>query len=144
MNHLPLVSLALTTWALSAGALHAQLPHIRLDRIFPLGGEVGTQVLVEIAGNDLEDVKALHFDDPGLQAVLVKPNQFRVTIAPQTRRGSHDVRAVGKYGISGARLFAVSQGLTEVSEREPNDTPEQAQPVPLNCAINGTSDGNGD
>jgi hypothetical protein len=144
MIRLPLVSLALTAWALSSGPIYAQLPHIRLDRIFPLGGKAGTQVLVEIAGNDLEEANALHFDDPGLKAVLVKPNQFLVTIAPDARRGSHDVRAIGKYGISGARLFAVSQGLTEVSEAEPNDTPEQAQLVPMNCAINGRSDGDGD
>ncbi|HEV3448138.1 MAG TPA: PPC domain-containing protein [Gemmataceae bacterium] len=144
MNRLHLTPLALALWALSAGALHAQLPHIRLDRIFPLGGEAGTQVQVEIAGHDTEDVKSLHFDDPGLKAVWIKPNQFLVTIAPETRRGSHDVRAVGKYGISGARLFCVSRGLTEVKEQEPNDTPEQAQLVPVNCAINGNSDNNGD
>jgi hypothetical protein len=144
MNRHLLLFLSLAAWGLSAGALHAQLPHIRLDRIFPLGGEVGTQVLLEIAGHDMDGVEALRFDDPELKAALVKPNQFLVTIAPQAHRGSHDVRAVGKYGISGARLFAVSRGLTEVSEKEPNDTPEQAQPVPLNCAINGTSDNNGD
>src|SRR5438874_767515 len=118
MNRLPLLPLALVAWALSTGALHAQLPHIRLDRIFPLGGEVGTSVLVELTGHDMEEVKSLHFDDPGLKAALVKPNRFLVTIAPETRRGSHDVRAVGKYGISGARLFTVSQGLTEVHEQE--------------------------
>ena len=44
----------------------------------------------------------------------------------------------------GARLFAVQRGLTEVREKEPNDTPEQAQKVPLDCAINGSSDGDGD
>jgi hypothetical protein len=144
MNRLPPVAMALAAWALSAAALYADLPHIRLDRIFPLGGEAGTQVLLEIAGNDMEEVRALHFDDPGLKAVPVKPNQFLVTIAPGTRRGGHDVRAIGKYGISGARLFVVSQGLTEVSEREPNDIPDQAQTVPMNCAINGASDANGD
>jgi hypothetical protein len=144
MNRLLQTLLALALWTLSAGTLRAQLPHIRLDRIFPLGGEAGTQVQVEIAGHDMEDVKALRFDDPGLKAVWIKPNQFLVTIAPQTRLGSHDVRAVGKYGISGARLFCVSRGLTEVMEQEPNDTPEQAQVVPVNCAINGNSDDNGD
>jgi hypothetical protein len=144
MIRLHLLSLALATWAFTAASAHAQLPHIRLDRIFPLGGEVGTQVLVEIAGHDLEEVNALYFDDSGLKAVLVKPNHFLVKIAPHTRRGSHDVRAVGSYGISGARLFCVSRGLTEVMEQEPNDTPEQAQLVPLNCAINGNSDADGD
>jgi hypothetical protein len=126
------------------GSAHAQLPLARLDRIFPLGGAAGGQVELEIAGKDLEDVKALHFDHPGFKAELVKPNQFRVTIAPDVPVGTHDVRAVGKYGISGSRLFAVSQGLTEVREVEPNDTPDKAQSVPMNCAVNGTSDNNGD
>jgi hypothetical protein len=126
------------------GETSAQLPHIRLDRIFPLGGAAGSEVLLEMAGKDLDDVKGLHFDHPGLRAELVKPNQFRVRIAPDVPAGTYDVRAVGKYGISAGRLFAVSRGLTEVAEAEPNDTPDKAQRVPLNCAINGNSDGNGD
>jgi hypothetical protein len=122
----------------------AQLPHIRLDRIFPLGGAAGSQVTLEIAGKDLDDVKALHFDHPGCKAEPVKPNQFRVTIAADVPAGTYEIRAVGKYGISGGRLFAVSRGLTEVAETEPNDTPDKAQRVPLNSVVNGTSDGNGD
>src|SRR5205823_2594488 len=74
----------------------------------------------------------------------IKPNQFKVSIAADTPVGTHDVRAVGAYGISGARLFAVSRGLTEIREVEPNDTPDKAQAVPMNAAINGSSDGNGD
>jgi hypothetical protein len=144
MIRLRLLSLSFAVWALSVGSAHAQLPHIRLDRVFPLGGEAGTQVLVEIAGHDLEEVNALHFDAPELKATFVKPNHFLVTIAPGARLGSHDVRAIGKYGISGARLISVCQGLTEVRETEPNDIPTQAQALPMNCAINGTSDGDGD
>lgn len=126
------------------GAAQAQLPLIRLDRVFPLGGAAGSEVIVEVAGKDLEDAKSLHFDHPGLKAELIKPNQFKVTIAADVPVGTHDVRAVGTYGISGARLFAVSKGLTEIREIEPNDTPEKAQAVPINAAINGSSDGNGD
>lgn len=126
------------------GEIRAQLPLIRLDRVFPLGGAAGSEVVVDIAGKDLDDVKALHFDHPGLKAELLKPNQFKVTIAADTPVGSHDVRAVGAFGISGARLFAVSKNLTEVREVEPNDSPDKAQAVPMNAAVNGTSDGNGD
>jgi hypothetical protein len=129
---------------LLAGVARAQLPHIRLDRISRLGGAAGSEVTLEIAGKDLDDVKALHFDHPGLKADPLKPNQFRVTIAADVPTGTYEVRAVGKYGISGGRLFAVSHGLAEVAEVEPNDTPEKAQRVPMNCAVNGTSDGNGD
>jgi hypothetical protein len=129
--------------SVSWGAARADLPYIRLDRIFPLGGEAGSQVLVDLNGRDLDDVKVLHFDDPGLKAELVKPNQFRVTIAAGTPPGTHEVRASGKYGISAARLFAVSHGLTEVRETEPNDTLAQAQGVSMNGAVEGTSDSNG-
>jgi hypothetical protein len=130
-------------WPLG-GTCRAQLPHIRLDRIFPLGGQAGSSVVLEIAGKDLDEVKSLHFDHPGFKAEMVKPNQFRVAIDVKVPVGTYDVRAVGKYGISGSRLFAVSRGLTEVQEKEPNDTAEKAQIVPMNSAINGTSDGNGD
>jgi hypothetical protein len=127
-----------------ATSARAQLPQIRLDRIFPLGGAAGSTVTLEIAGKDLDDVKSLHFDRPGFRAEPVKPNQFRVSIAADVPAGTYEVRAVGKYGISGSRLFAVGRGLTEVAEVEPNDIPDKAQRVPLNCVINGNSDGNGD
>lgn len=136
--------LALVAVVLILSPTHAELPLIRLDRIFPLGGQAGSEVVLEIAGKDLEEVKTLHFDHPGFKAELLKPNQFRVTIAADMPLGTHDVRAVGKFGISGARLFAVSRGLTEVKEVEPNDTPDKAQVVPMNAAINGHSDNNGD
>src|SRR5262245_30653726 len=94
------------------GESSAQLPHVRLDRTFPLGGAAGSQVTLELTGKDLDDVRTLHFDRPGFQAEPVKPNQFRVTVAADVPAGTYEVRAVGKYGISGGRLFAVSRGLT--------------------------------
>jgi hypothetical protein len=126
------------------GESSAQLPQARLDRIFPLGGAAGSEVLLDVAGKDLDGAKALHFDHPGFKAELVKPNQFRVSIDKDTPPGSHEVRVVGKYGITGSRLFAVSRGLAEVAEKEPNDSPAQAQAVPMNAAVNGQSDNNGD
>lgn len=124
--------------------VRGQLPHIRLDRIFPLGGAAGSEVLLDIAGKDLDDVKSLHFDHPGLKAEFVKPNQFRVRIAADVPPATYEVRAVGVHGISAARVFAVSRGLTEVPEVEPNDSLDKAQAVPMNSAVNGSSDGNGD
>jgi hypothetical protein len=120
------------------------LPLIRLDRIAPLGGAAGSEVIVDIIGRDLDDVKALHFDHPGLKAELVKEKKFKIKIAADVPAGTYDVRVVGTYGISGARLFSVSHGLTDVLEKEPNDTPDKPQDVPMNCAINGNSDSNGD
>src|SRR5262245_13320301 len=84
----PLISLG--ALCVLCGSSSAQLPHARLDRIFPLGGSAGSEVLLDIAGKDLDDVKALHFDHPGLKAELVKPNQFRVSVAADTPPGTHD------------------------------------------------------
>ena len=123
---------------------HAQLPLIRLDRITPLGGAAATEVTLDIAGRDLEDAKSLQFDHPGFKAIWVKDRQFKISIAADVPPGTYEVRAVGRFGISGARLFAVQHGLAEVAEKEPNDEPEKAQIVPLNSAINATSDNNGD
>jgi hypothetical protein len=124
---------------------NAQLPQSRLDRIYPLGGQTGTTFDLEIAGKDLDEVKTLYFDHPGIRAEPAdKPNHFRVTIAADTLLGTHDVRAVGKFGISGARLLMVQRELTEVAEKEPNDTIAQANAVPMNCAINGFADNNGE
>jgi hypothetical protein len=141
-RHLPpLLAFALT---LLAPPARAQLPQARLDRLFPLGGAAGSSVIVTVQGKDLDDLTGLHIDRPGFTATLLKPNQFRLTIPAGATPGTVEVRTVGKYGISGSRLFAVQKGLTEVLEKEPNDTPATAQKVPLDCAINGQSDSDGD
>jgi hypothetical protein len=122
-----------------ATSARAQLPQVRLDRIFPMGGAAGSSVVIDIAGKDLDEAKALHFDHPGLRAKWVKENQFNVTVAADTPAGTYDVRAVGKYGISGSRLFAVSRGLTEVRQADGNDDPGKPQAVPMNAVVNGVS-----
>jgi hypothetical protein len=125
------------------GPLLAQLPLVRLDQVFPMGGAAGAAVDVEIGGKDL-DVETLHFDHPGFQVKRLQPNRFRISVAADVPAKSYELRAVGKHGISNARLFAVSRGMTEVLEKEPNDTPDKAQAVPVNAVIHGTCDGNAD
>src|SRR5215469_14232693 len=129
---------------LLAAPVSAELPHARLDRIFPLGGAAGSTVELQVQGKDLDGLTALHVDRPGFKADLLKPNRFRLTIPADALPGTVEVRTVGAFGISGARLFAIQKGLTEVQEKEPNDTALQAQKVPLDCVVNGTSDGDGD
>jgi hypothetical protein len=129
---------------LLAAPARAQLPHARLDRIFPLGGSAGSSVVVTVSGKDLDDLTDLHFDRPGFRAERLKPNEFRIHIPADALTGTVEVRTIGKHGISGARLFAVSKGLTEVLEKEPNNTSETAQKVPMDCAISGVSDNDGD
>jgi hypothetical protein len=129
---------------LLASSARAQLPQARLDRIFPLGGSAGSSVVVTVQGKDLDALTDLYFDRPGFKAEHLEGNEFRITIPADAVPGTVEVRTIGKYGISGSRLFAVSKGLTEVLEKEPNDTAATAQKVPLECAINGRSDNDGD
>jgi hypothetical protein len=136
--------LSLPLLLLLAAPSAAQLPQARLDRLFPLGGRAGESVVVEVQGKDLDELTTLHVDRPGFKVERLKNNQFRLTIPADASPGTVEVRAVGRFGLSGGRLFAVQKGLAEVLEKEPNNTAEQAQKVPLDCAINGTSDGDGD
>src|SRR5262249_31807470 len=121
-----------------ASAARADLPSPRFDRLAPLGAAAGSSVEVEVAGADIEDANTLLFDHPGITAEHLKDRRFKVTVATDVPVGTHDARLVGKYGITNPRLFAVSRGLAEVPEKAPKE-PDAAQPVPLNCVVNGTS-----
>lgn len=122
----------------------AELPLIRFDRLSPIGAAAGSTMEVEILGGDIEEVKSLLFDHPGLKAEFVKERFFKVSVAADVSAGTYDVRLVGRFGVSNPRLFAVSHGLTDVVEVEPNNESEKAQVVPVNSAINGNSDQNGE
>jgi hypothetical protein len=131
-----------------AGSALAELPAPRLDRLDPLGAAAGSSVEVLISGNDLEELQGLVFDHPGMQAKpaegkdLNKERKFLVTIAADVPAGTYDARAIGKWGASSPRLFAVSHGLTDVREQEPNQDIPSAQVLQVNSAVSGASDGN--
>ncbi len=129
-------------WTFFARPSPAELPSPRFDRLTPLGASAGAPVEVEIAGADIEDVKTLLFDHPGLKAEHLKDRRFRVTVAADVPEGTYDVWLVGRFGVSNPRLLAVSHGLTEVAEKEPNDDAATAQSIAVNSAVNGMSDGN--
>ncbi len=122
----------------------AELPSLRFDRLTPVGGSAGATIDVEVLGAELDDVKSFLFDHPGLSVEQVKDRQFKVKVAADVPAGTYDVRLVGRWGVSNPRVFAVSHGLQDVAEKEPNNEPKEAQEVSLNSAINGTSDGNGE
>ena len=141
---MPRFPLAVAVSLMSLASARAQLPQARLDRIFPLGGAAGSAVVVEVSGRDLDDATTLLVDRPGVKVEKVKANQFRLTLPADSPPGTVEVRVVGKFGVSASRLFAIQNGLIEVAEKEPNDTQATAQKVPLDCAINGTSDNEGE
>ncbi|NQV25090.1 MAG: pre-peptidase C-terminal domain-containing protein [Rhodopirellula sp.] len=122
----------------------AELPSIRFDRLTPLGAAAGSAVEAEIVGADIEDVRALWFEHPGLTAEPVegKDRRFKITVAPDVPAGTYDVRLIGRWGVSNPRLFSIDHGLTDVTDTEPNNEPSTAQVVAVNSAVAGMSDGN--
>jgi hypothetical protein len=128
---------------LSTTPLLAELPALRLYKFQPVGAAAGASVEIEVGGRDLEDAKELRFDHPGIRAELLKENRFLVKVAADVPEGTYDARLVGRFGVSNPRLFAVHRGVTDVAEKEPNNTPDVAQAIALNSAINGVADGNG-
>ncbi len=130
-------------WFVAASAF-ADLPSVRFDRIAPVGCTAGNSIEVEVLGAEIDELKSLHFDHPGLSAEHIKDRKFSIKVAADVPAGTYDVRLVGRWGISNPRVFAVSNGLQDVAENEPNNEPKEAQEVALNSAINGTSDGNGE
>ena len=115
------------------------MPSPRFDRLTPLGASAGSTVEVEAIGADIEEANTLLFDHKGITAKHLKDRKFAVTVAADVPAGTYDARLVGKYGVTNPRIFAVSRGLTEVTEKGPNEDRETAQQVPVNCVINGSS-----
>jgi hypothetical protein len=127
----------------AASSLRADLPVIRLTSVFPPGARGGTTAEVSITGEDLDDLKELRFSHPGLFAAPAtdptgKPrqNQFVVAVAPNVPPGVYDVRAVGRFGVSSPRAFAVGD-LPERVEAPGNESPGGATEMAVDSVMNG-------
>ncbi|ASV76521.1 putative serine proteinase, subtilase family [Thermogutta terrifontis] len=100
----------------------AEAPFI--THIFPLGSQVGQPVSLEVKGWNTEGAQ--------------------VEMPPQDAGpGIHFVRAV-RNGLVSNRVPFARDTLPEVMEKEPNNQPDQAQPVSLPAIINGRIDQPGD
>ena len=113
------------------------LPVVRLDTVFPPGGKAGSEVEVTVAGADFDEVKALHFSNPGITAEP-KDKRFVVKIAPNVPPGIYDVRVSGLLGISNPRAFVVTD-LPQAVKAAANNTPETAIELPVDSTVAGAT-----
>ncbi len=128
-------------------------PVPRLELIMPVGGKVGSVVEVTLTGTDLDEPQMLLFSHPAIKAEYVPPPpppaadpkkpkppagppKFKVTIPPDAPLGTHDVRFVGKFGVSNPRTFAVGE-FNELPEKEPNNDVGEAQKIEIPSTIDG-------
>lgn len=151
--------LSLGVFTLVSQLLLAQTSPPRISVVHPAGGKAGTTVEVSISGADFDGAEALHFDFPGAtveilgteaivpdakKGVPVKKTmgapsttlRAKITLPADVAPGTHDLRVVGKNGISNPRAFVVGT-LEEIMEKEPNDDVPLANKIPLNVTVNG-------
>ncbi len=132
---------------LAASRLEAQLPQPQLNSIYPPGGKAGDEVEVQITGKDLEEAQQLIFSHQGISAtpkmtepddVLPEPrpvdNQFIVKIDSNVPAGIYEVSAVGRYGISNTRAFAVSK-VDQLLATGDHGSREKAMEVPVGATV---------
>jgi len=136
--------------ALLAASAQAQLPQARLYSVFPPGMQVGATTEITVTGGeDIDELKALHFSHPGLTAApkmqtvegQQKPvdNVFVVSAASNVPPGIYEVVAEGRFGTSNPRRFSVGT-KTESPEAEPNNEVANATALAINTVVNARMD----
>ncbi len=117
----------------------------KVDRLYPAGGQAGTEVSVTIGGS-LGEGEVQLWSDAGQLTCRVAEDRKSVTLSiPQeARRGVHWLRFFNEAGTSVVRPFVVGQ-IPEISEEEPNNVPDEAgQAEPAAVTINGVLQKSGD
>ncbi len=149
------VLLALALGLGSAASARAQLPVVTLSAFSPSGGQVGSSLELTLTGlTDGDGVDRLLFSHPGIKAVQVQQpsaalagrnlpvaNKFTVTIGSDVPPGVYDVRAVGTFGVSNPRAFAVDQ-WKQAAKPAGNQSADKAAVIELGTVVDGTTAAN--
>ena len=115
------------------GAAVAEPQPPRLARLYPLGGQAGTTVSLEILGERLSNVTGVEFDCQDLvwkQTTFSSPHRLvgDVAISPSAALGLHTARVQTLDGLSNSGLVNVTSFRNAV-EVEPNDKVDLATAI---------------
>ena len=140
----------LLSLALSSPLLMAKQPlSPKIVGVYPLGGQRGTSVTLEIFGEFLSNAQSIEFDCQDLawtKTLSTSSGKMSavISILPEAALGSHLLRVLTLDGPSTSALFNVGQ-FPSVLEIESNDRLQQAQSIPaLPAEIQGRLDGAAD
>ncbi len=149
---------------LLSGVLHAGSGAAELEptdpeviHIFPLGGQPGSSVEIEIQGRNLEGARALWADTDAIQGrvVRVEPGSARmkegrkvkeipgqkvvaaVEIDPGAQPGPHALRLVSAKGVSNEMIFWVVPMPTLQETADEHGTAKEAQAIAVPSALSG-------
>jgi hypothetical protein len=122
-----------------AGAAHAASP--QLAAFDPPGIQRGADTDVTISGDRLQDAKGLLIYAPGVQVLSMQPLggnkvRARLHVAPDSPLGEHEIRVWTATGLSEMMPFYIGP-YPNVACSGSNHEVAAAQPVPLNCTVNG-------
>jgi hypothetical protein len=124
---------------IAASAARAASPH--LGNIDPPGVQCGVDTEVTITGDHLQDAQGLLIYSTGIQVLSMTAidggtAKAWLRVAADSPLGEHEVRLWTASGISELMPIYVGQ-FPNVTCSGSNHTVARAQPVPLNCTVNG-------
>ena len=137
-----LLSVATGLALLAGSTAFGQAPPV-LNTVFPAGGQISQSVELTVSGSNLQGLRTLHCNVPGVRCERLDQSRFRLTIPAGTPPGLCDLWGVGDNGVSTPRTFAIGN-RAEHLEAEPNETAAAAMSVPFDVVINGRIDKAGD
>ena len=134
---MPRTFLTILLAATLTGACPSAPPTV--ENVAPGVGQRGTEFTLMLSGARLSDPKELIFYSPGVictKLTATSENQVTATLkaAADSRLGDYPFRLRTSGGASEVRIFRVTP-FPVVAEREPNDSPREAQLVQLNVSI---------
>jgi hypothetical protein len=112
-----------------------------LKSVLPTGAQRGTELEVRFEGERLQDTEEVLCYEPGIEVTKLnlmtnKVVKAQVRIAADCVLGEHHLRLRTATGLSELRTFVVGP-FPVLNEIEPNNTPTNAQKVPLNTTVAG-------
>jgi hypothetical protein len=135
---------------IAAAVAFAAPPRPSIVRVYPLGGQRGDTVKLEILGESLSNATSVEFDCSDLRWRAAPEGSSygklrgEIRIAPGASLGPHLLRVKTLDGNTNSAMFNVGQ-FPSLLEVEPNDLPDRAQNVPsLPVEIQGRLDGSAD
>lgn len=117
----------------------------KVDFLFPAGGMIGSDVVIEAGGEFPTWPATVWTSENALQwTALEEKGKFRVQLSTNAAPGAHWIRFLTASGSSAPKLF-LAGSLKEESEKEPNNGVAQAEvinglPVTINGRLEKTDD----
>ena len=127
-----------------------EVPLPKVVRVYPLGGQRGTSLTVEILGEFLSNTQSVEFDCKDIvwtKTISTSSGKISGTfsISPDAALGPHLFRISTLDGPSTSALFNVGQFPSIPEIKSKNDRPEHAQLIPvLPAEVQGRLDGSAD